>query len=129
MRFIRFSGHETIKELQNIISGADKLASLGKVDGTSTIKSKLYKVRRIVKGKNPDPEKAVRLLKEGLKLYTADVDWRQQAAAKIGPALSVYETAIRESIGLRLQRRLESSDQIKSVASCLAIHRDYSLQF
>jgi tripartite ATP-independent transporter DctM subunit len=150
--------YETIAELQKVISGADKLAlleqqltaletviikepakvamdrikeserALGKVAGTSAIKSKLSKARRAVKGKKPKPKKAALLLKEGLKLYAAEVAWRRRAAAEIAPALFVYDNAIKASIGLRLQRRL-SPDQIKAVARCQSIHRDYSLQF
>ena len=150
--------YETIEELQKIISGADELASLeqqltaletvivnesakvamdrikeseralGKVAGTSAIKSKLSKARRILKKKKPKPEKAVLLVKEGLKLYAADVDWRLLAAVKIAPALLLYDNAIKDSIGIRLQRRL-LPDQVKSVASCQSIHRDFSLQF
>ncbi|MBT4874165.1 MAG: C4-dicarboxylate ABC transporter permease, partial [Desulfobacula sp.] len=150
--------YEKIVELQKIISGADELASLeqqltaletiiasepalvamdqikeseralGKVAGTSTIKSKLSKARRILKKKKPKPEKAVQYLKEGLKLYAAEVDWRQQATAKIAPALLAYENAIKNSIGIRQQRRL-LPDQVKSVARCQSIHRDFSLQF
>ena len=150
--------YETIAELQKVISGADELASLeqqltaletiiinepvkvamdrikesvrslGKVAGTNSIKSRLSKARRAVKGKKPEPEKAVLLLKEGLKLYAVEVDWRRRAAAEIAPALLAYDNAIKDSIGLRLQRRL-SSDQVKAVARCQSIHRDYSLQF
>ena len=102
--------------------------ALGKVTGTSAIKSKLSKARRALKGKSPKPEKAVEFLKEGLSLYVAEVDWRRKAAAEIAPALATYDQAIKDSIGLRLQRRL-TPDQIKEVAACQSIHRDYSLQF
>jgi chromosome segregation ATPase len=150
--------YETITELQKVIAGADKLAgleqqlkaletvivnepakvavdrikqserALGKVAGTSAIKSKLSKARRAIKGRKPKPEKAIRFLKEGLTLYAAQVDWRRRAAAKIAPGLAVYDNAIKNSIGLRLQRRLPD-DQVKQIASCQSIHRDYSLQF
>ncbi len=150
--------YETIEELQKLISGADELASLekqltaletiianepakdamdrikeseralGKVAGTHSIKSKLSKARKVLKKKKPKLEKAVTLLKQGLKLYAAEVDWRRQATAVIAPALLAYDNAIKNSIGLRLQRRL-LPDQIKSVARCQSIHRDFSLQF
>jgi tripartite ATP-independent transporter DctM subunit len=150
--------YETIAELRKVIDGADELAGLeqqmtaletaiinepaeaamerikqsetdlGKVAGTSAIKTKLSKARRALKGKEPKPEKAIQFLREGLKIYAAEVDWRERAAAAIGPALASYDNAIKDSIGLRLQRRL-SDDQVKEVASCLSIHRDYSLQF
>jgi len=150
--------YETIVELQKVIDGADELVgleqqltalenvidnepakiamdrikqsekALGKVAGTSSIKSKLSKARRAIKGKKPKPEKAIQFLKEGLKLYAAEVDWRRLAAVEIAPALAAYDNAIRDSIGLRLQRWLPV-DRVKEVAGCQSIHRDYSLQF
>jgi len=150
--------YETIAELRKVIDGADELAgfeqqltaletaivnapakdamdrikqserALGKVAGTSAIKSKLSKARRALRGRNPKPEKAIQFLKEGMKLYTAEVDWRHRAAVELAPALATYENAIKDSIGLRLQRFM-SSDQIKEIASCRSVHRDYSLQF
>ena len=150
--------YETIVELREVIDGADELAGLeqpmtaletaiinepakvamerikqsakdlGKVAGTSAIKSKLSKARRALRGKKPKQEKAMQFLKDGLWLYAAEVDWRRRAAVEIAPALAVYDNAIKESIGLRLQRRL-SADQVKAVTGCLSIHRDHSLQF
>ena len=150
--------YETIAEFRKVIDGADELAdleqqmaaletaiinepaevamerikqsekALGKVAGTSATKSKLSKARRALKGNKPKPEKAIQLISEGLKLYAAEVDWRRRAAVEIAPALASYDNAIKDSIGLRLQQRL-SADQIKEVASCQSIHRDYSLQF
>jgi TRAP-type mannitol/chloroaromatic compound transport system permease large subunit len=150
--------YETVAELRKVIDGADELAgleqqmtaletaivnepakvamdrikqsekALGKVAGTSAIKSKFSKARRAIKGKKPKPEKAIQFLKEGLKIYAAEVDWRRRAAAEIAPALAAYVNAIKDSIGLRLQRRM-TADQIKEVASCRSVHRDFSLQF
>ena len=150
--------YETVAELRKVIDGADELAgleqqlttlekavvneqaeaaidrikqsekALGKVAGTSTIRSKLSKARRAIKGKKPNPEEAVKYLGEGLTLYAAEVDWRGRAAVEIAPALAAYDTAIKDSIGLRLQRWM-TAEQIKEVASCRSIHRDYSLQF
>ena len=150
--------YKTIVELRAVIEGADDLAgleqqmraletavvnepadaaierieqtekALGKVAGASAIKTKLSKARRALKGNNPEPEKAIQLLSEGLTVYAAEVDWRRRAAVEIAPALAAYDNAIKDSIGLRLQRRL-SDDQVKAVASCLSVHRDFSLQF
>ena len=92
--------------------------TLGKVAGTSAIKSMLSKARTALKGNKPKPEKAIQFLKDGLKLYFAEVDWRRRAAAEIAPALASYDSAIKDSIGLRLQRRL-TDDQVKiGRASC-----------
>ena len=150
--------YETIAELREAIDGIDKLAgleqqmadlekaivnqpaevameqikqsgkALGEIAGTSAIKSKLSKARRALRGKKPKPEKAIQSLSEGLELYAAEVNWRRQASAEISPALAAYDIAIKDSIGLRLQRRL-TSEQVKEVASCRSVHRDYSLQF
>ena len=150
--------YKTIVELREVIDGADVLAgleqqmtalekaiinepadiamerieqsekALGKVAGTSAIKSKLSKARKALKGNTPEPEEAIQSLSEGLTLYAAEVDWRRRATVEIAPALASYDNAIKDSIGLRLQRRL-TADQVKSVASCLAVHRDFSLQF
>jgi chromosome segregation ATPase len=150
--------YETIAELRKVIDGADELAgleqqltaletaivnepakdamdrvkqsekALGKVAGTSSIKSKLSKARRALKGNNPKPEKAIQFLKEGLKLYAAEVAWRRRATVAIAPALAAYDNAVKDSIGLRLQRWM-TDDQIKEIASCQSIHRDFSLQF
>jgi len=150
--------YETIAELRKVIEGADELAglepqltaleppianepakvamdrikqaekALGKVAGTSAIKSKLSKARRAIKGNKPKPEKAIQFLKDGLKLYATEVNWRRRAAVDIAPALAAFDNAIKDSIGLRLQRRL-TADQIKEVASCRSIHRDFSLRF
>jgi len=150
--------YETIVELREVIDGVDELAgleqqmaaletaivnepaeaaierieqtekALGKVAGTSAIKAKLSNARRALKGNKPEPEKAIQYLSEGLTLYAAEVDWRRRADVEIAPALAAYDNAIKDSIGLRLQRRL-TADQVKAVASCLAVHRDFSLQF
>jgi len=65
---------------------------------------------------------------EGLKQFEAEVEWRQRAAQDLLAELVAYETAIRDTIGLRSQPRL-NSDQATEVASCLSIHRDISLNF
>ena len=150
--------YETIAELREVIDGADDLAALeqqltslenvivneppkaamdqikqseralGKVAGTGAIKSKLSKARRALKRKKAKTEQAIKFLKEGLDIYTAEVEWRRKAAIELAPALAAYNNAIKDSIGLRLQRRLPN-EQIKEIASCQSIHRDYSLQF
>ena len=150
--------YEVIAELRGVINSAEELAGLeqqmaaleaaivkssaedamalikeseqglSKTDGTSAIKSKLSRARRALKGKSPEPEKAIQELREGFEIYAAEVEWRSRAAGELAPALASYDNAIKESIGLRLQRRMPP-EQIKEVASCLSVHRDYSLQF
>ncbi len=150
--------YETIAELRDVLDSAEDLAgleqqlaaleaaivndppedamalikdsenSLGQIGGTGAITSKLSRARRTLKGNNPDPENAIQDLRDGLKIFTDEVDWRVRAAAEIAPALASYDDAIKNSIGLRSQRRIPP-EQIKAVASCQSVHRDYSLQF
>ena len=103
-------------------------SGLGKIAGTSAIKSKLSSARRALKGNNPEPEKAIQDLQDGLQTFAAEVDWRSRASVEIAPILASYDNAIKESIGLRSQRRMPP-EHVKAVASCLSVHRDYSLQF
>ena len=150
--------YETISELRSVLDSAEELAGLeqqlaaleaaivnnpaedamalikesesglGKIAGTSAIKSKLSSARRALKGKNPVAEKAIHDLREGLQTFAAEVDWRGRASVEIAPTLASYDNAIKESIGLRSQRRMPP-EQVKAVASCQSVHRDYSLQF
>ena len=150
--------YETIAELRDTINGIDELAgleqqmadlekiianqpaevamerirqsekALGEVAGTSPIKSELSKARRALRGNKPNIDAASASLGAGLSLFAAEIDWRRRAAAKIAPALASYDEAIKNSIGLRLQRRL-TAEQVKEIASCRSVHRDYSLQF
>ncbi|MBT8346820.1 MAG: TRAP transporter large permease subunit, partial [Desulfofustis sp.] len=150
--------YETIAELRTVLEGAEELTAiepqlaaleeavvhnssedamaqikeseqvLGPIGGTSSIKTKLSRARRALRGKNPDSEKALQELQEGLKIYGSEVDWRRQAAVELAHALATYDEAIKDTIGLRLQRRLPP-EQIQSVASCQSVHRDRSLQF
>jgi chromosome segregation ATPase len=150
--------YETIAELREFIAGADELAgmeqqltslaaavsnepaeaamerikeagqALGKIAGTSTIKTQLSKARRAIRGETPEPDKAIQFLAEGFQHYAAEVEWRRKAAPELAPALASYDDAVKNSIGLRLQRRM-TPDQVKAVARCRSVHRDYSLQF
>ena len=107
---------------------ADVSKLIGTVDGTSKIKSLLSKARRAVRAKTPDPAKALDFLEQAIEAYRQDIDWRQQAAQALLPGLQSYEAAIRDTIGLRQQRRLPR-EQSLYIASCSSGHRDISLNF
>ena len=62
------------------------------------------------------------------KAYDADLAWRQRAAGSVLAPLMAYEAAIRDTIGLRKQKRLPP-DKAIDIAGCLAHHRDISLNF
>ena len=111
---------------------ADKISDVSKnvrrVEGTRAIGSGLTKVRRAIKSKTPDPEKAIRELNKTLATFDKEVQWRERASTELLPALKTYESTIRHTIGLRQQRKLPEQ-QALAVASCNANHRDISLSF
>jgi len=101
---------------------------VGKVAGTRDIKKLLSKARRAIKGKKPDPEKAAEFLAKAIAAFEEDLAWRKRAEAELGAGLAAYDSAIRDTIGLRGQRKLPK-EQALYVAACGAAHRDISLSF
>ena len=57
-----------------------------------------------------------------------DIVARQASASSVLPGLKAFEAEIRDTIGLRQQSRL-TDDQASAISSCLAKHRDISLNF
>jgi len=72
--------------------------------------------------------KALEESQKAVAIYTDELTWRTRAARELASGLAEYEAAIAETIGLRQQDRLPSS-KISETASCLAVHRDISLNF
>ena len=103
-------------------------AVLGEVNGAGDINSKVSKSRRALKGKKADPEKAMALLNEAKDLFAAEVAWRRQAGERLAADLADYDDAIKETIGVRLQKRL-TTEQAEAVAGCQSDHKDISLNF
>lgn len=150
--------YEPIAETIQIIGGADTLAAIGDklktldatlaskpleeavlafrgaeklfngISGVSHVKSRFSRARRDLTRREPNIERAKKSLAQGLERYAVELAWRQRAAKELLPGLVTYEAAIRDSIGLRSQSRL-NSDQAVDVAGCLSIHRDISLNF
>ncbi len=109
------------------IKAVEKL--IGAVAGAGPIKSKVSKARRNLRPpKPPEREKAAKELGLALERLAADLAWRARAVAELGPALAAYNEAIKDTIGLRSQERL-NEEQAEDVASCQAVHRDISLSF
>jgi hypothetical protein len=102
--------------------------NMGEFAGVSSIKSKLSKARRALKGSKYDPEKAKGYHSQAMEMLTAEILWRQRAVTDMAPALVSYDMAIKDSIGLRLQERM-SVDLATTVSACMASHKDVSLQF
>ncbi|MGA0157826.1 MAG: AAA family ATPase, partial [bacterium] len=101
---------------------------LGNIDGSSSIKSKISKARRALKGKNPNREKANEFWKEALTIFDKEMQWRQKALSELIQPLDAYDTLIKDSIGLRSQKKL-GLEQAKSIAVCKSSHQDISLNF
>jgi DNA repair exonuclease SbcCD ATPase subunit len=114
------------KEASAFLKAGSK--TLADYDGLSRVKSKIYKASKAMKGSSAKPEKAQLLIDEAKALYVAEVAWRAEAKKHIAPALKSYNEAIKNSIGLRLQSHLPTSDA-KSIALCQSVHRDISLSF
>ena len=102
--------------------------ALGAVEGVSSIRSKLSKARRALRGDSPKRDEAADRLAEALELLTEELAWRRTAAAQLANGLATYDEAIKSTIGLRSQERL-TGDQAEEVASCQSVHRDISLSF
>ena len=127
-----------LRTLDPLLSGApasEAMAALkqaerafGDLDGASHIRTKLAKARRALKGDAPKRDEAAARLSEALTLLAAESAWRESAASTLLFELNAYDALIRESIGVRLQDRL-NSEQADAVASCQAMHRDVSLNF
>ncbi len=103
-------------------------AEVGRVEGAGPVRSAINKARRELRGSNPKVEEAKTKLEDAIALFKADVVWRERAQTDLAPQLKDYEAAIRDSIGLRSQRRLPKEIALE-VASCQSHHRDISLQF
>jgi len=102
--------------------------AVGEVEGARDIRSLLSKARRALKEKVPDPDKAIDFVDQALAALASDMAWRGQAKNELLPGLKAYETAIRDTIGLRQQSRLPV-EQVKEIVGCLSQHRDISLYF
>ncbi len=152
------TAYEALTQIQAIIRDADKLAALetkisdlkgvittddpdtamekidtvgdmvGNVEGASKIKSQINKARRKLRGDDPSPEAAMQFIDKALVIFKEEISWREQAKTDVLPAIVKYDMAIRDTIGVRLQKRLTDS-QSSYLTSCLAVHRDISLSF
>ncbi len=103
--------------------------SFGNVDEPSDVKKALSKVRRALKAKTPNKEKALSELQKAISAFDDETDWRSQAASDdLLPKVKSYEAAINGTLGLRLQDKMPR-DLGLFIASCNSGHRDVSLNF
>jgi len=103
-------------------------SALGGIKGASSIKSKISKARRALKGKKHNPEKALQQWQLGMSVYYQEIEWRQRAVIELAQPLANYELLLKDSIGLRMQKKL-NKDLALAVAACKSSHEDISLFF
>ena len=96
--------------------------------GTNSISRLLTKASRALKTNNKSRQKSVKYIDDAVNLFLSEVKWRSKASLELYDNLSIYNNAIKSSIGLRLQERLPS-EVANSIAICRSTHRDISLNF
>ncbi len=100
---------------------------LGALTGIEAIRNSLTDARRTIAGQEPDAGLAMEHYQSALLELDRELAWRQSADILRGD-LQAYDDAIRGTIGVRLQSRLEK-ELAKDVAVCLSRHRDISMSF
>lgn len=120
---------------ENIVSEIKQVESLlGKIKGSSKIKSKLSKARRAFKKVKSESaltearDKALTQFMDATTLYQAEKLWRNKASSELLGQLDKYNASLKNNLGLRLQTRF-TDPQAKRMASCLSHHRNISLAF
>jgi len=103
-------------------------SNLGSIAGASPIKSKISKARRALKGKKPNIEKALKHWQKGMEIFFQEINWRQLAVNELAQPLANYELLLKDSIGLRMQKKL-NKEQALSVSACKSSHENISLFF
>ncbi len=102
--------------------------ALERLTETHRITSKLSRAKRALRGVTPDKGETIAEIDGALEELRAEIEWRRRAAQDLGPELDAYDDTIRHTIGMRLQERL-TGEQAESIADCLSVHRDLSLNF
>ena len=101
-------------------------ASLQYFDGVDAIRAKLRETGYAL-ARSDGAAAARALLREAGALLEDEIAWRESAAPLL-PELARYDDAVKTTIGLRLQKRL-NDEQAKDIAACQSAHRDISLAF
>ena len=107
---------------------ANILSEFGKIPGVSKVRSAFYNVRKTIRGKTPDPAKALELHQQAMDKYNQELSWRQKANETILAELNSYNSQILETIGLRQQTKLPRNTAL-AITGCLSEHRELTLYF
>ena len=100
---------------------------LSVLTGADAIRSSLVDARRAISGEKRNASAAIEHYGTALAELDQELAWRQ-SANRLQAELKTYEAAIRDTIGVRLQKRLEKR-LAKDVAMCLSRHQDISMSF
>ncbi len=103
-------------------------SAFGAVAGTGDITQALRNVATQIRRNPTDQPELRKLVDNARQAYVDELAWRQQAVASIGEGLNAYDDAIKDTIGVRQQRRLPD-DIALDVAACMSHHRNVSLSF
>ena len=63
-----------------------------------------------------------------MTVFYQEVEWRKRASQELSKPLEDYKLFLSDSIGLRLQKKL-NKEQALSVSACKSSHEDISLFF
>ncbi|SDO29458.1 TRAP transporter, DctM subunit [Lutimaribacter pacificus] len=99
---------------------------LDEVAGMRDVKRSLSRARRALG--DGERDEAMAGYEEALAAFAAQEQWRTDAAATLRAPLEDYLSAIRGSLGVRVQDKL-SREQALYLARCQSDHRDLSLNF
>jgi ribosomal protein S20 len=114
------------KAIQAAVKAVEK--TIGTVKESSTVRSAVAKIRRAVRGKKPNFEKAEKAYNQAIATLDREVSWRAAARDSLLPSVQAYDAAIKDTIGLRLQNKLPKHVALY-LAKCTAGHRDISIYF
>jgi tripartite ATP-independent transporter DctM subunit len=119
------NGQEPAQAAETVAAVTSRISA---VPGTDNVRAELAKVRRALTSRTPDKAEALKALDQALKVYEAEVAWREKASQSVLPELRAYEATIRDTIGIRKQEKLPQHI-VPVIAACTSHHRNLSLQF
>ncbi len=113
-----------------IVAEELKLAAknIGRIAGTSKIKSLLSKTRKELKKKKVKKDRAFKYYDEAFVEYQKQLNWMLDARGTVYPDFRNYLDSISDTLGARLQEKLPRPTAL-FITSCTAGHRDISLNF
>ena len=152
------NSYGSIKDILDIIDGYDKLVGLksemanlreeintgspevaaekikltaghiGRILGSSKIKSLLLKSRKALKKKKVDKDKVFDYYTKALSEYDNQLSWMLKAKEHVYPDFNFYLNSLSDTLGSRLQEKLPRNVALY-ITACNSSHRDISLNF